>query len=86
MYPREDELATMEKLRVLQEAGAIRYAEVVGVAKGWQTFVQIGTGSRWLTSSRGQVPRVFKTLDAVLAMYRQLGITRVTVEQAGFRD
>ncbi len=86
MHPRDDEMATMEKLRVLQDAGAIRYAEVVGVAQGWQTFVQIGTGSRWLTSARSQVPRVFKTLDAVLAVYRQLGITRVVIEQAGFRD
>jgi hypothetical protein len=76
---------TLEKLRVLTEAGAVQYAEAVGVPGGWVVHVKVGMTNRVMKPARGTTPRVFKSVDALLGVLRRdAGIRRVSIDQAGY--
>jgi hypothetical protein len=78
---------TLEKLRVLCEAGAVQRATACGVPGGWTVQVQVGMSMRTLKPARGTSVRVFKSMDSLLGVLRrEAGIRHVTVDQAGHSE
>jgi len=77
---------TLEKLRLLAEAGAVQQAELVGTAGGWRVSVQVGMSRRTLKAARGLTVRTFRTTDAALNVLREVGVRHATVDQAGYSE
>lgn len=75
---------TLEKLKLLTEAGAVQHAELVGIPGGWTIQVQVGMGRRLLRPNKRKDVRVFKTTDAALLMLREAGVRRASIDQAGY--
>jgi hypothetical protein len=80
----DQQTITLEKLKVLTDAGAVQHAEVVGVPGGWAVAVQVGMSRRMLRPNKKMTTRIFTTTDAALRMLREGGIRRVAVDQAGY--
>ncbi len=75
----------MEKhiLQALVAAGAVRLVQVRGVPGGFVLVVSTEMGEELLTTQRGET-RVFSKLDTAAFFLRDVGLTRFTVETAGW--
>lgn len=71
-------------LRRLVNAGANVDAEVVGAAGGWGVVINFGRARQTLTVTRGK-PRTFRLFETLAGYLKDLGITEVSVNTAGFQ-
>ena len=70
-------------LRRLVDAGAQVGAEVIGAAGGWGVVINYGRASQTLSATRGQ-PRTWRQFETLAGYLKNLGITEVRVNTAGF--
>ena len=72
-------------LKELVAAGAVRTLDAEGVPGGYVLLALTEAGARTLETQRGQV-RIFKSLDAVAALARDVGAKRFQVNVSGWAE
>jgi hypothetical protein len=72
-------------LKELVAAGAIRALDAEGVPGGYVLLALTEVGARTLETQRGRA-RVFKSLDAVAALVRDVGARRFQVHVTGWAE
>ena len=82
--PTTDKTIDHGTLRRLVNAGANVGAEVVGAAGGWGVVINFGRARQTLTVTRGK-PRTFRLFETLAGYLKDLGITEVSVNTAGFQ-
>ncbi len=70
-------------LERLVEAGAVRGADVVGHAGGWEIIVKYGTTRRALAARRGTI-RSFRKFETLVSYLKGLGISQYHVDAGDF--
>lgn len=69
----------LETLRALIEAGSVREAVAIGKGPSWSLLFKVGMTERSLVAQRGNI-RQFRNLETALALVRDLGIGRASVD------
>ena len=70
-------------LERLVEAGAVRGADVVGHAGGWEIIVKCGTTRRALAARRGTI-RSFRKFETLVSYLKGVGISQYHVDAGDF--
>lgn len=69
----------IEQIRVLVDAGAVRFGRISERGAVWVACVMVGCEYVQLVSHRDK-PREFKTLDAAVSALKYCGIKKITIE------
>ncbi len=70
-------------LERLVEAGAVRDADVIGHAGGWDVVVKCGTTQRALAARRGSI-RSFRKFETLVLFLKRIGISQYQVNAINF--
>jgi hypothetical protein len=78
------ETVKLATARELVEAGAVRYARLLGQKGGYAVWLQVGATEKALATKQGR-PRVFARLDRAAKLLRdELGVERFEVDASGY--
>lgn len=69
--------------RELAEAGSISSAMIVGQPGGWGVRLRVGQSEGALAGKDGR-PRLFSKIDTAAATMRDLGLTQLVIDLAGY--
>ena len=69
--------------RELAEAGSISSAMIVGQPGGWGVRLRVGQSEGALAGKDGR-PRLFSKIDTAAATMRDLGLTQLIIDLAGY--
>ncbi len=69
--------------RELAEAGSISSAMIVGQPGGWGVRLRVGQSEGALSGKDGR-PRLFSKIDTAAATMRDLGLTQLVIDLAGY--
>lgn len=77
------ELVSLNTLKELSAAGAVRAAQVIGTTGGFAVQFTYGLTTKTLQAKRGH-PRIFRTLDAAAKTVLGVGVARLEANLVGW--